>query len=325
MKYLAILSVLFLGGNLFSQDQLFKKDNTKLEVKILEINPTEIKYKLFNYEDGPIITVLKSEVALIIYKNGMHEVIITVPETPVVKEQEPIRNVKLEKWELQKKREADRIAEQNAEDSLANAGAKNVLQTKNTIGFNMLEPMNGCVGVTFLREFANHYLNAYVPINIGVTTPYANQQTVSTFHLVNDNYNIANYKFTRKTIEVGLGINFQTNSTKQATYFVGPLVELAQYIGTFDQYVSSYNGSYNSTYFVNHGFVMNRWSYMINNGAIFRPTKNFTIILSGAIGFRKDSYIANDPASFTSTYNYYSRATSPLNAFKMGLCIGYRF
>jgi hypothetical protein len=317
--------VLFIGGNLFSQDQLFKKDNTKLEVKILEINPTEIKYKLFNYEDGPIITVLKSEVALIIYKNGMHEVITETPETPVVKEQESNKNVKLEKWELQRKRETDRIAEEKAADSLANAGAKNALQTKNTIGINMLEPMNGCMGVTFLREFANHYLNAYVPINIGITTPFANQQTVSTFHLVNDNYNIVNYKYTRKTIEVGLGINFQVSSTTQATYFVGPLVEVAQYVGTFDEYVSNYNNGYSTTYFINHGFVMNRWSYMINNGAIFRPTKNFTIILNGAIGFRKDSYITNDPASFTTNNYYYNRNAFPLNALKLGLCIGYRF
>ena len=323
MKYLAILCAFFIGGNLSSQDQLFKKDNTKLEVKILEINPTEIKYKLFNYEDGPIITVLKSEVALIIYKNGMHEVITASPEISIVKDQEFKKNVKLEKWELQKKREADRIAEQEAGDSIASAGAKNVLLTKNTIGVNMLEPMNGCIGVTFLREFANHYLNAYVPINIGVTTPFANQQTVSTFHLINDNYNIANYKFTRKTIEIGLGINFQTNSTKQATYFVGPLVEVAQYVGTFDTYYyNNYNGQASQ---VNHGFVMNRWSYMINNGAIFRPTKNFTIILSGAIGFRKDSYVANDPASFNTNNYYYNRTTFPLNALKLGLCIGYRF
>ena len=122
MKYLAILCALFIGGKLISQDQLFKKDNTKLEVKILEINPTEIKYKLFNYEDGPIITVLKSEVALIIYKNGMHEVITASPETLVVIQQEPAKNVKLEKWELQKKRETDRIAEQEAADSIARAG-----------------------------------------------------------------------------------------------------------------------------------------------------------------------------------------------------------
>ncbi len=88
MKYLSILCALFIGGNLISQDQLFKKDNTKIEVKILEINPTEIKYKLFNYEDGPIITVLKSDVALIIYKNGMHEVITASSEISVVKDQE---------------------------------------------------------------------------------------------------------------------------------------------------------------------------------------------------------------------------------------------
>ena len=79
---LIILSSLSILG--YAQDQLFKKDNSKVDVKILEINPTEIKYKLFTYQDGPTITISKKEVALIIYQNGVHEVINAAPETPFV-------------------------------------------------------------------------------------------------------------------------------------------------------------------------------------------------------------------------------------------------
>ncbi len=64
---------LFISANFFCQDILVKKDSTKTEVKILEIRSTEISYKLFNYTDGPLITVSKSEIACIIYQNGLVE------------------------------------------------------------------------------------------------------------------------------------------------------------------------------------------------------------------------------------------------------------
>ena len=72
MRYLIIL-FLFLGVKLFSQDQLFKRDNTKQEVKVLEVTPEEIKYKLKANLSGPVYTIKKSDVALIIYENGTHE------------------------------------------------------------------------------------------------------------------------------------------------------------------------------------------------------------------------------------------------------------
>ena len=49
MKQVIFLLVLFITVKGFAQDELYKKDNTKLEVKILEISPTEIKYKLCTY------------------------------------------------------------------------------------------------------------------------------------------------------------------------------------------------------------------------------------------------------------------------------------
>ncbi len=79
MRYIVLFLAFFSAVGAFAQDQLFKKDNSKTDVKILEVTPNEIKYKLFTYQDGPTITVLKSEVALIIYQNGTHETFNTPP------------------------------------------------------------------------------------------------------------------------------------------------------------------------------------------------------------------------------------------------------
>ena len=171
MKQVIFLLVLFITVKGFAQDELYKKDNTKLEVKILEISPTEIKYKLFTYLDGPTITILKSDVALIIYKNGVHEVISTKPTEIYVKEvvtNAPVDN----SW---KERENEIEAKRKADKEKAKAELDVLLSTKNSISLNLMEPLNGCIGVTYMRELLNNYLNVYVPVNIGFTTPFMNQ------------------------------------------------------------------------------------------------------------------------------------------------------
>jgi hypothetical protein len=57
----------------FGQDILVKRDSSKIEAKVLEIRPSEIKYKYFNYQEGPTLIVLKNEIAYVIYQNGQSE------------------------------------------------------------------------------------------------------------------------------------------------------------------------------------------------------------------------------------------------------------
>lgn len=65
----------------FGQDILVKRDSSKIEAKVLEIRPAEIKYKYFNYLDGPTLVVHKNEVAYIIYQNGQSEAFqIVIPK-----------------------------------------------------------------------------------------------------------------------------------------------------------------------------------------------------------------------------------------------------
>src|ERR1700741_2511105 len=80
MRYILLLICWLCCTGLSAQDQIFKKDNTKIEAKILEISQNDVKYKLFSHQDGPTIIVNKNDIALIIYQNGVHEVFNAKPE-----------------------------------------------------------------------------------------------------------------------------------------------------------------------------------------------------------------------------------------------------
>ena len=53
-----------------AQDVIVKKDGTTILSKVLEISSTEIKYKKWSNQDGPMYSIDKSEVHSINYQNG---------------------------------------------------------------------------------------------------------------------------------------------------------------------------------------------------------------------------------------------------------------
>ncbi len=70
---LALPFVLF-SMTSFCQDIITKKDGSEIQAKILEVTPSEIKYKSFDNQSGPTFTVLISQLLLIKYENGTNEV-----------------------------------------------------------------------------------------------------------------------------------------------------------------------------------------------------------------------------------------------------------
>src|SRR5579872_3878246 len=53
-----------------AQDIITLTDGSQIQAKVLEINPSDIKYKDFNNPDGPVITIRKDGVSMIQYANG---------------------------------------------------------------------------------------------------------------------------------------------------------------------------------------------------------------------------------------------------------------
>jgi hypothetical protein len=313
-----ILVYLTMGG--YAQDQLFKKDNSKVDVKILEINTTEIKYKLFTYQDGPLITISKKEVALIIYQNGIHEVINTesVPSPPAEKPFVVYNNYT----------PSPRLNR----DSIEKAEVNKLLSTKNLVSLNMIEPINGSFAVSYIREFANNYLHAYVPITLGFAAPYFTQAVNTVFSGNNyyysngtsSSFTISDFKYSNKTYEVGLGIHFQTSGKRAVTHFIGPYVGMSQFAGTYIKTENFYNSNGNNNSYITSSkkFTLDRMYVMLDNGVLFRVTKNFNIMMLAGIGYHIDTYKTDDDITKSTNYN---NNPFPINAFKFGLSFGYRF
>jgi hypothetical protein len=66
-----------------AQDILTKRNGDELQVVVQEITPTEVKYKRFDNLQGPLISILKSEVFMIKYENGTKTVITEAPAQQV--------------------------------------------------------------------------------------------------------------------------------------------------------------------------------------------------------------------------------------------------
>lgn len=57
-----------------SQDIITNKTSEDISAKVLEVTTSEIKYKKFDYLNGPTFTILKSNVLMIRYENGTKDI-----------------------------------------------------------------------------------------------------------------------------------------------------------------------------------------------------------------------------------------------------------
>ena len=89
MKRFYIFTILFFvmgwAYNVSAQDLIILRDGNTIEAKVLEISPTEIRYKRIDHLDGPTIVIMAIDVLSIRYENGRTEIIntITQPITPI--------------------------------------------------------------------------------------------------------------------------------------------------------------------------------------------------------------------------------------------------
>lgn len=72
--------------SLKSQDVIIKKDGTEIQAKVLELTTNTIKYKEYDFQEGPTRNIPMKEVFMIIYSNGKREVISSLDDA---NQQEP--------------------------------------------------------------------------------------------------------------------------------------------------------------------------------------------------------------------------------------------
>ena len=78
-KIWLIAFIVFSAVLLKAQDIIIKNDKTEIKSKVTEITETAIKYKKWENMDGPVYSIAKSEVFMILYANGQRETITVTP------------------------------------------------------------------------------------------------------------------------------------------------------------------------------------------------------------------------------------------------------
>lgn len=75
------------------QDTLYFKNNDKIIIQLLEVNPTNLKYKRFDNQAGPTYTVLKEEVTQVMYANGKKDIFnISAKDSSISKPDSVLKN-----------------------------------------------------------------------------------------------------------------------------------------------------------------------------------------------------------------------------------------
>jgi hypothetical protein len=83
--YSNIVFLMMLVTNVVAQDTIYMRNNQRIACNIVEINPTEVKYKKWELSDGPLYIENKASVAQVKYKNGFVDVF---PEVKVSQQTE---------------------------------------------------------------------------------------------------------------------------------------------------------------------------------------------------------------------------------------------
>ena len=72
--FLTMLTLIFAFTLCFSQDLITKKSGEDIQAKISEVNQTDIRYTKFDNPNGPIFTILKSDILMVRYANGTKDI-----------------------------------------------------------------------------------------------------------------------------------------------------------------------------------------------------------------------------------------------------------
>ena len=89
LPILILLAIVFNTTLSMSQDIITTKTGEDILAKITEINKAEVKYKKFDNPDGPLYTMLKSDILMIRYENGSKEIFNEEPKGNAVSPSNP--------------------------------------------------------------------------------------------------------------------------------------------------------------------------------------------------------------------------------------------
>jgi len=83
--FLITIIAMFCSANALAQDVILKNDGTEIKAKVVEIDDHQIKYKIYEYQDGPTRIINTYDVMTVSFENGTKELFNTQPSQSIVK------------------------------------------------------------------------------------------------------------------------------------------------------------------------------------------------------------------------------------------------
>ena len=308
MKYiLSFFSTLCFAGHSIAQDLVVKNDSTKIKAIVAEINPVQIRYKLFSYPEGPQITENKEEIAYIVFSNGLTERF--TKQAPARAKYDP--NVyNLDKVPVMPYDSPSRLKKQEA-----------LYRYKNYAGFNYVAFLNAAVGVHYMRDIRKAHLIVTVPLAVGIGQPPITNGLYGRNYLDGNN----STKYERMNYQAGLSALFTPSMKLPVNFLMGPSFNFSEYRMS----VASVWNYYKQRVEFNNSFKLYRSHYGINVGLLARYSSRFNMCLLLTLGYKQDSYSEKDPYGFTVLKAIYKDAAIVENNTKayvnFSWTLGYRF
>ena len=270
MKKLIFSALVFIASfqSVKAQDQLYKMDNTKVLVKIIEVGTELIKYKLYSNLNGPTYSENVKDVSLIIYETGQHEIIKHTAVNASIQNTAPSGSF-YKNYSM------------SQEDSMA------FYKYSQSISINFLNFINNEVAMTYQAEFFKSQFNIIIPVAIGLEKPNITQSTY--------NFNSGNVysNLNKKNFEIGFGINYYPSLRTNLNYFIGPVFRYLQYSGTSNLNYQIQNPSgtypYYSSYVKTQPVTISRYCISITNGVVIRTRSRLNATFFGSMGFKNDA------------------------------------
>lgn len=83
MKLYVAFALVLIALSTNAQDVMILRNGDEMNVKVTEVSLTEVKYKRGDVPEGPVYTVLKNDVFMIKYPNGVKEVFNNTATKPI--------------------------------------------------------------------------------------------------------------------------------------------------------------------------------------------------------------------------------------------------
>ncbi len=296
-KILLLITSLLLTSLIYSQDKIYFKDGTEVLTKIIEINTTEIKYKKFSNIEGPLYTISKSNVLMIIYKNGDTEVIakkndVIIPPT----NSEP---------EVEEKQIKEKVKFVN-------------VYGKNIFSINIVPFLFKDFNISYERFFAKQKLAIKIPFYLDYSSPnFLSNDNRFQYYSVNDDYYSDNMKnriyITQKIIKgwgIGAHLKYYPTGEGKLRAFGAIGVEYAKLELQINETCTGYYCQYFSD--ISYNKYLSIISGIIYGGLSYQPNK--LLSCSFDIGFSKST--APFPGKFKNSGNTLTR---------IGISLGVRY